>query len=159
MGQCVWLFRVIIIYSCVGAASRGVIEDILRQNRFGVLVWQNGYDNCIYRVPGGAPPERKRKPGSSQGWSGKKGYAVAGNYNYSDSTGKAMQRERYRRSGRGVRYDKRSTINNDSENDKEVWAGDNGGWQGNRKKYVFYKSQCNEDAGVSVGGGGAVLKE
>lgn len=69
-------------------------------------------------------------------------------------------RERYRRSGRGVRYDKRSTINNDSENDKEVWAGDNGGWQGNRKKYVFYKSQCNEDAGVSVGGGGgAVLKE
>lgn len=68
-------------------------------------------------------------------------------------------RERYTRSGRGVRYDKRSTINNDSGNDKEVWAGDNRGWQGNRKKYVFYKSHCNEDAGVSVGGVGAVLKE
>lgn len=50
-------------------------------------------------------------------------------------------RERYTRSGRGVRYDKRSTINNDSGNDKEVWAGDNGGWQGNRKKYVFFTNR------------------
>lgn len=96
MGQCVWLFRVIIIYSCVGAASGSVIEDILRQNRFGVLVWQNGYDNCIYRVPGAAPPSTVTETEarlSSQGWRGKKGYAVAGNYNYSDSTGKAMQRK------------------------------------------------------------------